>query len=101
VFVESFLYEKKNGYFSFLFIYKERIFFPPQISVLVKLNPLFGLNIKKKNLSLKIKKKGKISIFLFVEKDFYEHIIGEIIDLVLTLALSIYNKQQMKQNRKT
>ncbi len=30
---------------------------------------------KKNILSLKIKKKGKICIFLFVEKGFYEHLI--------------------------
>jgi hypothetical protein len=43
VFVEAFLYEKKNGYFflSFLFSKKE-CFFSPQISVLIKLNPLLG-----------------------------------------------------------
>ena len=34
---------------------------------------------KKNILSLKIKKKGKISIFLSVEKGFYERVIGEII----------------------
>jgi hypothetical protein len=29
-FVEAFLYGKKNGYFSFLFFFKERmVFFPP------------------------------------------------------------------------
>jgi hypothetical protein len=28
-FVEAFLYGKKNGYFSFLFIFKERMFFFP------------------------------------------------------------------------
>jgi hypothetical protein len=38
---------------------------------------------KKNILSLKIKKKGKISIFLFVEKGFYERIIGEIIAVVV------------------
>jgi hypothetical protein len=40
--------------------------------------------LKKKNiLSLKIKKKGKTSIFLSVEKGFYERIVGEIIACTL------------------
>jgi hypothetical protein len=47
----------------------------------IQFNQHADLGEKKNILSFKIKKKGKISIFLFVEKGFYERIIGEIIAL--------------------
>jgi hypothetical protein len=79
VFVEVFLYKKKNGYFSFLFYFQRKIFF-------FDVQPKQGIQFNqhaylrgKKNSFFVNKKKGKISIFLFVEKGFYEHIIGEII----------------------
>ncbi len=54
--------------------------FVPSLMSRVTFDFVMHAYLKKKNiLSLKITNKGKISIFLFVEKGFYEHIIGEII----------------------